>query len=369
MVVRLLAGFGGVILLGAMTHSSVLKAGGYASADAVNLIAIAVGLFAASVVFGANLHSKSVSLKIALFVCLLGAELVAGYRTLKETLAASAAASEPARLVAVKWKEASEERDRAKAKVDAADAAIAKSATEKLCASNCVALLQTAKKDADKELLTASKVLAGLDRPKAVLTVAEALRVDPINLELAVAVGSALALNGLGACLLALAAHGGRRAASLDHQMRPRADNDAVPVERQEPTPLVQRVDVRQVMGVGRVPSSVLSGEVHNAQAVQVTEVRSHPTALVDGGRSVDDFGVECLMPGRGVVTVEQVRQAYLDWCRVRSVPPADAERFGEVLGLMVREAGLTVTCTKGVYAIRGVKIVPPSLLAIAQAS
>ena len=247
--VRVSAGLVGLGIIGCVAHGAVLAAGGYGATNAPMLIALACGLAIGSVAIGAAWRERRYTIAMLIGAGLVAGEAYALLLTGERTLEAREVKQAPLRAamaVRVKAHEqvASAQRalagasinprlERALAAKASADAAVVEKAAERGCASNCRALLEqqvataaaevnaartelaALRSAAAAEFEAARAALAALPAPPSVSPLADRLGLEGWQVDLAAATLASLAANGLGAFLLAFAAHG-RREITID---------------------------------------------------------------------------------------------------------------------------------------------------------
>ena len=242
-------------LAASRTHR-IASAGGYASSGAPLLIALAAGLAMGALAIDVAWHDERY-----VFVGLIGAALAAGegyalLLTSERTLDQREAKQAPLRLAADAFAKAGKRVDEAQNAVarapdtsprlaaaiaakSAADTAVVEKSAERGCLANCRQLLQAqvdaasaevvaaraeiaaARKVLEDELEAARAALAGMKPPVSDTPLADRLGLPGWKIDLLAAALASLAANGLGAFLLAFAAHGDKRAEpERGHQRR-----------------------------------------------------------------------------------------------------------------------------------------------------
>lgn len=195
----------------------------------------------------------------------------------------------------------SERLERALAAKAAADAAVVGKAAERVCAVNCRALLEqqvaTAvaeiaaaraeltelRKAAEAEFEAARAALAALPAPASVSPLADRLGIEGWQIDFAAAALASLAANGLGAFLIAFAAHGRRPGTSFEIVSAPR-----------------------------------------------------NPMAEADA------FARETFRPQSGSrVALVAIREAYHAWCRSRELDPLPDDQIGQALAALFGRLGV----------------------------
>ncbi len=316
--VRVSAGLVGLAIIGCVAHSAIVAGGGYGATGAPLLIALACGLAVGAV--AVELARRERRWVIAM---LIGLELVAGEayallltseRTLEareqrqaplRASAAERARSEDRLAVAERALAGAQSSDRLKralAAKAAADAAVVAKAAERDCAGNCRALLEqqvataaaeiaaaraeltALRRTAEAELGAARAALAALPAPASVSPLADRLGIAGWQIDVAAAVLASLAANGLGAFLLAFAAH-------------------------------------------GRFSRSSDSFE---------------PAARRSAAAEADAFAREVFRPQPcGRIAIADIKDAYQAWCRCRGLDPLPNQEFGRELAALFASVGL----------------------------
>ena len=269
-LVRASAGLVGLAIVGCVAHSAIVASGGYGASGAPLLIALACGLAVGSVAVGVAWRGRRWLIAILIGLGLVAGEAYTLLLTSERTLEAREQRQAPIRALAADRTRAedrlaaaeralagaqtSDRLKRALAAKVAADAAVVAKAAERDCAGNCRALLEqqvataaaevaaaraeliALRRAAEAEFGTARVALAALPAPASVSPLADRLGIAGWQIDLAAAVLASLAANGLGAFLLAFAAHGRcRRLAPAAREAMAEADAFARAVFRPEP--------------------------------------------------------------------------------------------------------------------------------------
>lgn len=236
---RLVACLAGVLIIAAATLATIETSGGFGGTGWTVPAAVAIGLIAGSACVGSAWRSKRRLLAVLLGVALVAGEIFALISTGERIIAHRDAVAIPDRTAARQRQEArasldaakaaipttSARLDKAEAALSTANAAVATSAAERNCAANCRALLEqqvaTARTEqaaartafdedrnrAQTALATAQQKLDSIHAPLHRVGLAERLGVSAWALDLMSAALASLALNGLGAGLIAFGSH------------------------------------------------------------------------------------------------------------------------------------------------------------------
>lgn len=318
--VHFAAGLVGLGIIGCVAHSAVLAAGGYGSTSAPMLIALACGLAVGSLAIGGAWRERRFAISALIAAALVAGEGYTLLLTGERTLEAREAKQAPLRAAMAERSKAQERiasaehvlaeaatsprLERALAAKAFADAAVVEKAAERDCASNCRALLEqqvaTAAAEVDAaraeaaaqrsmaavELEAAHAALSALPVPSSASPLADRLGLEAWQIDLTAAALASLAANGLGALLLAFAAHG-RRQISIDLQ----------PI----------------TLHASRDPMA-------EADAFARAMFRPAPS---------------------GRVGIAEIRQAYHLWCRARGFQPLPSQEIGPALAQLFASVGL----------------------------
>jgi hypothetical protein len=440
-MIRSLALIAGLGLVGAAAHVNILACGGYAQPTAVITLALAIGVAVGSVAIGNAAQNKRRMLAVLIAVGLLCGEGYALIATGERTISARDASIAPITA-------AVEARKQAEARVVSAELAVltvaatsprleaaiaAKAAAEsramddaskKSCAANCRALLEAATATAAREVDAARAEISGY-RLQAELRLAEArnavvalpatrsaspladrLGIAGWALDLLAAGLLSIGVNGLGAALIALSAHGRSlglgmpqtvhyvdpaRSLQLDAsavepvsvasvqvasvQVEPAkvlAAKDPTPKSAADSVPPRRFGPVKPVAAPLPVPLSTCSDSAAVNQIVSDLEIdapadaNSH-SGLIDSsvadipkpdnvvalpalvtGR-VSRFLVDALEPSEtGRIEVVDLYSAYRAWCTQGRVTALGAEMFGDDLQSAIAVTGLDFRSSRG---------------------
>lgn len=339
-VARFGAGLVGLAIIGCIAHAAVAAGGGHGAHGAPLLMALACGLAVGSVAVGVAWRERR-----WLIAILIGAGLVAGegyalLLTSERTLEAREQKQAPIRAALAAGSKALErvaaaERaldnastsprlERALAAKATADVAVVAKAAERDCAVNCRALLEqqvaaaaaevaAARADlsvlrgaAEAEFEAAWARLAALPAPASASPLADRLGIDGWQVDLAAAVLASLAANGLGAFLLAFAAHG-RSSRSSDS---------------------------------------------------------FEPAARRSAAAEADAFAREVFRPQPGGrIAIADIKDAYQAWCRGRGLDPLPNQEFGRELAALFASVGLYRVGVGAAAEIPGLEWVTPDAL------
>ncbi|WP_045836444.1 hypothetical protein [Hyphomicrobium sp. 99] len=320
MILRGLAVFVGCSIIGAMAHVAILSTGGYASPTAPLQIAVALGLCTGSVCVGVSLRDGSWMLAIVLAIALLCGELYAVLTTSEITIAARDAIAGPVR-------DAEQARLAARARLDAAeeaklaaDGAAISEAAKPGCRRECRILLEGAKADAQRDLEAARSALAAIPPPRSAAPLADRLHVDDATLDLVAAALRSLAINGLGAALIAFGARTGKPA-----------------------------------LCIRRTPAK--------AEEVDVDEMRlpfPAPTAKEHAFR----FARDVLEPADIDTPVVKLHGAYVEWCSAVGQEPFPVRTIGLELAELFKRTGIEIVEIAGTRFIAKARLNAQRLLA-----
>jgi hypothetical protein len=352
MLLRALAVVSGIFLVAAAAYASLAHANaGLASPYGIITLAVAGGLVVGALCVGSAwaVGRRSIALAIAmgmvsgeLYALILTGERVVGTREAAQVTIREAGARRQAEERRVGEAEASlasahrsDRLERALSAKAAADLAVVDKSAERGCASNCRALLQahvdaaqrevdaahlerdSALERATRAVEAARAELARIGLPPDQSPLAARLGLSASALDLAAAGLASLAINGLGAALLAYGAHGGSR-----------------PTEAALPTS----------------PAIDIATEPPPRPMIATTR---------DGMSHVAKFAVEVIQPDpEGATPARQIRAAYLRWCRDRGHNALPAHDMADRLAALCDKAGLHVDANGGDPVIRGIRLV-----------
>jgi hypothetical protein len=353
MFLRALAIISGIALVAAAAYASLAHIEvGFTSPSGVVTLAVAGGLIVGALCVGAAwaVGRRSIALAIAmgmmcgeLYALILTGERIVSTREAAQVLIREAVQHRQAAERRVDMAEAalasthrSDRLERALDAKAAADLAVVDKSAERGCASNCRALLQAQVDAAQREVEVAGldqdaarerarraaeaarAELAAIGLPPSSSPLAARLGLPPWALDLSAAGLASLAINGLGAALLAFGAHGRVRDAE-------RVTTAAVSVD----APAVVQAPKQRLIAAPR-----------------------------DGLAHVAKFAVEVMQPDpEGATTARQIRAAYLRWCRDRGDDALPARDMADRLAALCDKAGLEVDANDGNPVIRGIKL------------
>jgi hypothetical protein len=354
MFLRALAIISGIALVASAAYASLAHVeAGFTSPYGVITLAVAGGLIVGALCVGAAWSVGRLSIAVAIAVGMLCGELYAliltgerivSTREAAQVLIREAVERRQAAIRHVGQAEAilaathrSDRLERALAAKAAADRAVVEKSAERGCASNCRALLQgqvdAAQRDVDAAIVeqegareragravkAAQAELAAIGLPPSSSPLAARLGLPAWALDLAAAGLASLAINGLGAALLAFGAHNR--------------------VRDPEPTAL-----------------AAASGDM--PPIVQPPKQRLI-AAPRDGLAHVAKFAVEVMQPDpEGATSARQIRATYLRWCGDRGYDPLPARDMADRLAALCDKAGLQVDSNGGDPVIRGIRLV-----------
>lgn len=324
---HILAGLAGACIVGATAYSSA-TAFGDVSSSWISISALAVGLIIGSMAVGRAWGDDRKTLAWLLALALVAGEGYALLLTAERVIAQRERQQAPAVEIAKRLERATQELaaaeaalarlpassprlDAAIAAKAAADRAVIEKAAERGCAANCRALLEQQVADAAAEAERAraeltgarSSAEAGVTRARHAVgsmpavqsasPLADRLGIPGWVLDLLAAALASVSANGLGALLLAFAAHSRRR---------------PEPAERTEAAS-----DQPQVLPVARDPA-------------------------VEANR----FATATLMPSKsGEVRVADLWQSYRAWCQASGIEPLPNREIGGALSALFAKVGL----------------------------
>lgn len=355
-MIRCSAFLAGGLVIAAVAHANVMAAGGFASPGAPLQVALALGLAVGAVAVGRAWATRRWALSALLALALVAGEGFVLIGTAERTIGARDASAAP--LVA-----AAETRTRAEARVRAAEAALAaapptsprlaaaiaakavaearalEDAAKKTCAANCRALLEGTKAEAGREvdaaraefdtlrakaeaeLAQARTAMAALPAPRSASPLADRLGVPAWLLDVLAAALASLAANGLGAGLLAFAAHGG-------------------------PSGRIQRIGAA---APNERPATAMD---------IVTDIPRAQTGPEESGAHVARFAVEMLRSEpKGALPVKQIPALYREWATRSGVGLVAPDALASELKALISRAGLVIAAVDGEPTILGVAL------------
>jgi hypothetical protein len=329
------AGIVGTGIIGCVVHAAIMASGGYDATGAPLTIGLACGLVAGAVVlgicWGEGRHALAVLIVVGLvagegYALIVTAERTLGYRETKQAplrAAAEIRAKAAQRLadaeLALARTADTPRLTRALAAKREADAAVVEKAAERGCAAHCRALLEQqvavaqqeinaargevdkARAAAEREAAEAREAFAALPVPGSASPLADRLGVADWKIDLAAAALASISANGLGAFLIAFAAHGRRR----------------------EPVRVIAAKAV----------------EVETAEPIEMAQTK---TATRDADAEANKFASAVFRPNpSGRIGVAEIRRAYHQWCRERGLPPLSDQEIGASLNALFWSVGL----------------------------
>jgi hypothetical protein len=362
-VIRVLAGLAGLALVCSAAHVTIMSGGGYSQTAAIVTMALAIGVTVGAAALGAAAGHGRLALAIAIGLGLAAGEAYALLSTSERVIVAREAAQVPLRDALKRHQDAerrvSEARTAldkvgevqttstrevaAKASLEAANRAIVEKAALPGCRENCRQLLQTqadearreletAQRDvanqgkerrqkAERELATAEQALETSPLPGSATPLADRLGIQPWLLDIIAAGLLSLGVNGLGAALIALAAHG-----------------------KAKPEPIVIERTTAPI---------VLTPEPAKPKAIAPANVVALPNPT--HGR-VSRFVAEQLEPAsRGKIEVVDLYKAYASWCERVALQAFDVNEFGDQLQQALEIAGITTKAQRDKVYLVGV--------------
>ncbi len=321
---KLSAGSVGVAIVGTVIHSAVLANGGYGAPTTPMLIGLGAGLVIGAAVIGRCWSQGRVVMAVLVGAALLAGEAYQLLMTAERTIAMRDARQAPIVAQAAAREKASQRLEEAAAGLAAitdtprltaalqakqtADSFAVEKAAERGCAAHCRALLEqqvataTQEVEAARAEITALRTAARheLDSARIVLAalpvlgsaspLADRLGIPDWQFDLIAAVLIGIGANGLGAALVAFAAHG--------------------------PSPASSR----------------------SLAVLAITE----STPQRDATQEADRFACETFCPApEGSISIAAIRTAYLGWCARNGIEPLPVSEIGAALETVFRAAGL----------------------------
>ena len=424
-MIRSLALIAGLALVGAAAHVNILACGGYTQPTAIITLALAIGVAVGSVAIGNAAQNKRRTLAVFIAIGLLCGEGYALIATGERTISARDASVAPITA-------AVETRKLAEARVVAAELALASvaatsprlesaiaakaaaetramdDASKKSCAANCRALLEAATATAAREVDAARDEIAGF-RLKAELRLAEAraavialpayrsaspladrLGIAAWALDLLAAGLLSIGVNGLGAALIALSAHGrslqSREVAAVksdhavqrDESVRPLqlnaqefdanvaddSKNSAIEHRELAPEPPVETasaVVAEPAKPKATAPKKLATTQVEKSDPADVgTEAATGNVVTLPSSQPgrVLRFIVDALEPSNGGrIEVVELYNAYRTWCSMTRAAALGADVFGDELQSAIEVASLEVKPLRGKVFLLNVKL------------
>lgn len=351
-LIQFLAVAVGLGILGTVAHSSIMASGGYGSTSAPMTIALAAGLAVGAIAVGLAWRDRRRSLAMLLVLAIAAGEAWMLVQTAERILDRREAAQAPIKAAADTLDKAQARLGTATAALAAlpassprleaairakatADAAVLERAADKGCRENCRALLQAQVDAATSEITAARSELAqqrmarerevaeartalAAARPTVSATpLADRLGVAGWALDLSVAALASLAANGLGAFLLAFAAHS-------RHAPAP------APAPRAVQTASTSKVEIAPI---------TIENEPASDFDVSPIPPKAGPR---DPAAEADTFARATFKPSPGArVRLVDLRAAYRSWCCDAGIEPLPDREIGAALSELFGRVGL----------------------------
>ncbi len=328
----------GALLLGAVTHVTVLATGGYGTPHSYLTIAIAVGVGAGSVYTGKAWADRRYGVAIGLFLAIVAGEVFGLYQTANRLVAGSEHSQAPLREYAKRHQEATDAVKAAEkslasastsrrleeaiaAKKRASEESTAKAA-EMGCRKGCIETfdkrvaeasaevvaareeIRDAKATAEAKVKSAKATLVSMKAPESPTPLADRLGVAPWLLDLVASIFGSYGANGLACFLLMYGAHGSHWQNSLEQHANGRA----------------------------HVPEAVAAPKKVDPPRQPKMSRRDHAAK----------FALSRLAPDGGGVDLDAIRQEYRTWARGEPMRLTDAE-IGAELARLFEEAGIEI--------------------------
>ena len=354
-MIRTIVGMVGLILVGSAAHGTIIVTGGYEQPSAIITMALALGVAVGAAAIGAAAGHGRIMLAVAIGLGLAAAESYTLLSTSERVIASREAEqavlregkkrheNAEARLAAAR--EAAQKSGEvpptssnesiAQRAVDGAVKAIREQAALPSCRENCrqqllaqatnarreldtaqaeaAQALKELRQKADLELAEAQHVLSTSPMPSSATPLADRLGVRPWLLDVIAATLLSLGVNGLGAALIALAAH-----------------------------------------GRGPLPSP---GLYHLARRPSLHGTANDNVAPHVPGH-VSNFVGQYLKPAEsGRIEVGDLYKAYLAWCRSSNFQPCDMSAFGDQLKDASDAVGIRTRTHKDKVFLVGVEL------------
>ena len=320
-----IAGVLGAAIVAAVAHNSVMSNGGYGTPMALVIICMGAGVVVGSAVIVRCWVNRRIGLALCLVLALVAGETYQVVTTAERTVIMRDARQAPltekaeARKKAAQSVREAEARlagiqttsrlDRAVAAKSAADSAVLEKASERGCVAHCRALLEqqvlTAKQELDsahqeltatraaaaEELEDARTILAGIVLPGSASPLADRFGIEGWVLDLILAGLLSIAVNVLGAALVAFAAH----------------------------------------------PQKAVAA---NIVANEIPTNASRRTARGEAAK----FAADTFVPDPdGTVSLADMCRAYRGWCKRNGMEPLPIDAIGSQLNDLFEKAGLEV--------------------------
>lgn len=297
----------GAAIIAATAHAAIMAGGGYVGHAHPVQIAVAAGLVVGSLALGCAWSEGRRTLTVALLVSLLAGEAFGLMMTAERVVSQREASAAPIAMAQARRHQLQQELDQAEATRRAADAAITSQAALPGCKANCAKLLQANADMARSEVERLRGELGAVQEGRSSTPLADRLGIGAWLLDLSMAALLAISANGLGACLIAFAAHG-----------RGGRQRESTPAEAtQQPKP--------------------------NAEPVALLEVIPAPAAprRPAPSQEVARFAVETLRPApTAAVPARDLAGHYEKWCQAQRIEPLPKAEFAEHLARMFDGVG-----------------------------
>lgn len=373
LLVKILAGLVGASIIGCVVHASIMASGGYDWASSPMMVALGCGLAIGSICVGVALGDRRFMLGGFLIIALGAGEIYALLQTAERTIAHREKQAAPLREADHKRAKAQSRIAAAaaaveKAKADtprltaalaaktAADAAAITKAAEKGCRENCRQLLQQQVENAGKEigearaeiaaneneaaaeLAAARQALEDLPDPVSASPLADRTGIAAWKIDLTAAALASIAANGLGAALIAFAAHG---VAARRRQPEPAHATTVALVEVVDPVPTPPPA-----------PADTLPRLVKGQKAARQLPKPERR----DADAEADLFARKTIAPDpAGRVYLRDLRKGYHSWCRETDRDPLPDQDIAAALNTLFRRVGLSVEGKGADAAIEGI--------------
>lgn len=339
---RRLAIIPGALIIGAAAHVSIVASGGYGGQTAPLLLAVALGLVASAICIGVAWSDSRYGLASCFIIAMLAGELFAIITTADRIVTSREIQQAPAKeaqrahakalrrlaeaeLALAEIPATSERLEAAIARQASADDAVIAKSAERNCLANCRALLQdqvdgaqaevsaarselaNLRNAAEVELKAARAGVASMSAPASATPLADRLGIAGWTLDLITAALASIAVNGLGATLIAFGAHGANK--------QQEAENSQIEIE-----PMSDRAL--------SVPSKALPTPNARQQAAK--------------------FGRDMLVPADAMVPLAELYGAYVDWCKTNDLSPLPVRKVGKAMDNLFERAGLAIQVVEG---------------------
>ena len=228
MIIRFVSGLAGLAVLAASAYATIIHTG--ADFAQTILICASVGGLVAGAIVAAHVGGWY---RFGVIVFILAGELVGGWMTFERTieLREYRVAIRLQQQEAVKV--ARDRLSKAEGTLKAAQGAVVSQSSLNGCKANCRQLLQDAVNAASSEVNTARAALSALPAPALADVSASKTGLEAWKISLAVAIALVLSTNGMGALLIAVAAHPVARL--------PVSVAQELPIEKSSPPPVSRK--------------------------------------------------------------------------------------------------------------------------------